>query len=252
MRPLLALLLTALFPLAALASLTDSELAHIGRRVWINECDGTVSGLTSWNEGEQFASLGIGHFIWYPAGQPGPFEESFPLLVQFFEAHGHPVPSWMRGPCPWNSRADFMAAQDSPRMSSLREMLAGTVPLQARFLSQRMHDALPKMLAAIPPGEAEKVRENYTRLASTAAGTFALIDYVNFKGEGTLATERYNGQGWGLLQVLQAMPTTGPATREFSRAAMAMLARRVRNSPPQRHEERWLQGWDNRVAQYDE
>ncbi|MGA3170850.1 MAG: hypothetical protein ABSE62_07525 [Chthoniobacteraceae bacterium] len=252
MRPLLSLVLSTLLPLVALASLTDAELAHIGHRVWLNECDGAISGLTSWNEGEQFASLGIGHFIWYPAGQPGPFEESFPLLVQYLEAHGHPLPSWMRGPCPWNSRPEFMAAQDSPRMSSLRDMLMDTVPLQARFLAQRMRDALPKMLAAAPPGQSGNIRENYTRLAATAAGTFALIDYVNFKGEGTLATERYNGQGWGLLQVLEAMPATGPATREFSHAAMAMLARRVRNSPPQRHEERWLSGWDNRVSQYDD
>ena len=33
-----------------------------------------------------------------------------------------------------------------------------------------------------------------------------LIDYVNFKGEGVLETERYRGRGWGLLQVLEGMP----------------------------------------------
>ncbi len=82
------------------------------------------------------------------------------------------------------------------------------------------------------------------------AGTFALIDYVNFKGEGTLLTERYNGQGWGLLQVLEAMPGEGDATRAFSQAAKAMLARRVRNAPPERHEERWLPGWEARVERY--
>ena len=37
------------------AELTDQELARIGRKVWINECDGTVAGLTSWNVGEAFA-----------------------------------------------------------------------------------------------------------------------------------------------------------------------------------------------------
>jgi hypothetical protein len=39
----------------------------VGKKVWINECDGTVAGLTSWNGDEAFPSLGIGHFIWYPA-----------------------------------------------------------------------------------------------------------------------------------------------------------------------------------------
>ena len=242
--------LGALIPLGTAAELPDSDLARIGHRVWVNECAGTVSGLTSWNQGEQFASLGIGHFIWYPAGKRGPFEESFPPLAQYLAAHGRAVPEWVRGACPWNTRADFMAAQHGERLKALRSLLAETVPLQARFLAQRMHVALPKMLAVAPPAAAEKVRQNFERLEQTGAGTFALIDYVNFKGEGTLATERYNGQGWGLLQVLEAMPENGGAAREFSQAARAMLARRVRNAPPARHEERWLPGWESRVGQY--
>jgi hypothetical protein len=235
------------------ADLSDAELARIGRKVWINECDGTVSGLTSWNEGEEFASLGIGHFIWYPAGRPGPFEESFPLLVGYLAAQGQAAPAWMRGHCPWNTRAEFMAAQQCERMAALRRLLAETVPLQARFLARRMREALPKMLrSAASPGEAEKVRRNFERLAATGAGTFALIDYVNFKGEGTLETERYHGQGWGLLQVLEAMPENGEPIRAFAQSAKAMLARRVRNAPPERHEERWLAGWDARVDRYQE
>jgi hypothetical protein len=254
MRILLCVLagLGALIPLGRAAELSDGELAKIGRKVWINECDGTVAGLTSWNEGEAFASLGIGHFIWYPAGRPGPFEESFPELVQYLDAQGQTAPAWLHGACPWNTRAEFMAAQHSDRMEAMRSLLAGTVPLQARFLARRMHDALPKMLAASSPGEAAKVRRNFERLEGTGAGTFALIDYVNFKGEGTLETERYHGEGWGLLQVLEAMPEDGDATRAFSQAAKAMLARRERNAPPERHEERWLPGWDARVERYGE
>ncbi len=253
MKPLPFLLLPLLLTASlAAAPLSSSDLARIGHRVWVNECDGTISGLTSWNEGEQFASLGIGHFIWYPAGERGPFEESFPLLVQYLADHGESIPAWLRGPCPWSTRADFMAAQHSARMEALRGLLAETVPLQAGFLAQRMREALPKMLAAAPPGQAEVIRQNYERLAATGPGTFALIDYVNFKGEGTLETERYKGEGWGLLQVLEAMPTDGDAAREFSQGAKAMLARRVRNAPPQRHEERWLPGWDARVSQYGE
>jgi len=248
---LLAAAAACLAPQAA-ADLSDTELARIGHKIWLNECAGTVSGLTSWNEGEDFASLGIGHFIWYPAGKRGPFEESFPPLLAYLAAHGQPVPAWTSGPCPWNSRAEFTAAQHGDRLEALRELLAATVPLQTRFIAQRMHEALPKMLAAAPPGEAEKVRRNFERLEATGAGTFALIDYVNFKGEGTLATERYNGQGWGMLQVLAAMRESGDGPRAFAQAARAMLARRVRNAPPERHEERWLPGWDARVDRYAE
>jgi hypothetical protein len=246
----LAILLGSLVAIAGAAELSDADLARIGGKVWMNECGGTVAGLTSWNEGEAFASLGIGHFIWYPAGRPGPFEESFPVLMAYLAAHGTPVPAWMHGPCPWNGREEFMAAQDSERMNVLRTLLADTVPLQARFLARRMQDALPKMLAAAGPGETETVRRNFERLEATGPGTFELIDYVNFKGEGTLETERYKGQGWGLLQVLEAMPGGGDPVREFSQAAKATLARRVRNAPPERHEERWLPGWYARVERY--
>jgi hypothetical protein len=48
------------------------------KKIWQNECNGTIAGLTSWNAGEDFASLGIGHFIWYPKGRRGPFEKVFP------------------------------------------------------------------------------------------------------------------------------------------------------------------------------
>ena len=63
--------------------LSHGDTLTIGRKIWQNECNGTIAGLTSWNEGENFASLGIGHFIWYPKNQRGPFEESFPKLVSF-------------------------------------------------------------------------------------------------------------------------------------------------------------------------
>jgi hypothetical protein len=78
-----------------------------------------------------------------------------------------------------------------------------------------------------------------------------LIDYVNFKGEGVLHTERYRDQGWGLLQALEEMQdTNSDAVKEFSRAAAAVLTRRVHNSPAERKESRWLSGWIHRVNSY--
>ena len=46
--------------------LSDEEINLIGQRIFRNECAGKIEYLTAWNEGEEFASLGIGHFIWYP------------------------------------------------------------------------------------------------------------------------------------------------------------------------------------------
>ena len=181
----------------------------IGRRVWQNECAGTRDGLTSWNSGESFASLGIGHFIWYPKGASGPFEESFPKLAAFLASNGVAVPEWLRGGCPWSTRAEFQAAFHGEKLTALRDLLAATIHLQARFLAQRMQEALPKMEAAASGGQQAKIRAQFQRLAATGRGTFALIDYVNFKGEGTKQTERYHGEGWGLAQVLETMDAAG-------------------------------------------
>src|SRR3977135_1305819 len=78
-------------------TLSHPEALRIGKKIWQNECNGTVSGLTSWNEGENFASLGIGHFIWYPKGQRGPFEESFPKLISFISSRGAKLPKILLG-----------------------------------------------------------------------------------------------------------------------------------------------------------
>jgi len=231
-------------------ALSDAELERIGKRVWQNECGGTRDGLTSWNSGEDFASLGIGHFIWYPKGQDGPFEESFPKLVKFLSSRGAKTSAWMGGDCPWNTRAEFQADLRSDRMNELRDLLAGTVKLQSEFLAERMRSALPKMLDAASSGSRDRVKANFQRLLASGSGTFALIDYVNFKGEGTNPKERYDGQGWGLLQVLETMDTEGPAPAAFGRAAAQVLERRVKNSPPARKEAKWLPGWKSRVQAY--
>ncbi|MEO6052902.1 MAG: hypothetical protein ABIP97_02720, partial [Chthoniobacterales bacterium] len=178
----IAFLSTGLSAIAEI-HLTDAQALAIGKRIWKNECAGTVSGLTSWNSGEAFASLGIGHFIWYPAGKPGPFEESFPKLVVFLNAHGQKMPSWTGGHCPWFTRAEFQRDADSPRMKELRTILAGSVGLQARFAAQRLEQSLDKMLHSAPALEQQKIRTNFNRVAAEPMGLYALMDYVNFKGE---------------------------------------------------------------------
>jgi hypothetical protein len=94
----------------------------------------------------------------------------------------------------------------------------------------------------------KRVQSNFDGLSATAEGAFCLIDYVNFKGEGTAKTERYNGLGWGLLQVLESMSAPTPAA--FAASAKATLSRRVQNAPPARKEQRWLAGWHNRCDGY--
>lgn len=234
--------------------LSSAQIDRVGKRIWQNECGGTVAGLTSWNSGEDFASLGIGHFIWYPRGARGPFAESFPPLLAFLNSRGVATPAWARGGCPWPTKAAFEADRNSERQQELRALLSRTVRQQTEFIMVRMEAALPKMLAEAPARDRTWVEMAFDSLMQTPEGAFCLIDYVNFKGEGTSAKERYKGQGWGLLQVLQAMGET-PSSRtawnvQFAEAAKRVLSRRVGNAPPERHEKRWLDGWHNRCDSY--
>jgi len=242
-------------PQGAGIRLSSSDAEAIGRKIWSNECGGTIQGLTSWNEGEDFPSLGIGHFIWYPVGRRGPFEESFPPLITYMGQRGVRVPAWIadsRG-APWQSRSEFLAERDSLRMNELRQFLSDNVPVQTGFIVQRLELALPKMEDASTPADRERLHQNFYQVASTRTGVYALIDYVNFKGEGIKAEESYRGQGWGLRNVLLEMGPTGSgpsASVEFSEAAKRVLTRRVSNSPPERSENRWLPGWKNRCDTY--
>lgn len=251
-----AIAIMSLLPMgdACAITLSRAESMRIGKKIWQNECNGTIAGLTSWNSGENFASLGIGHFIWYPQGQRGPFDESFPKLISFAASRGAKLPAMLSGggemPCPWNSQAEFESARQSPEMQGLRRFLADTVDVQADFLVQRLQNALAKMLSEAPAADRDKIRQRFERVSKTAQGCYALVDYVNFKGEGVLATERYKGEGWGLLQVLEQMRDGGNAVNEFAQAAKAVLTRRVKNSPAERRESRWLAGWLKRIDTY--
>lgn len=250
-----ALLLSACAPAASVASnLTAGQKAAIGRKIWQNECAGSVAGLTTWNAGEEFPSLGIGHFIWYPAGFEGRFEESWPKFAAFARQRGAKLPAVaLERHSPWKSRAEFQGDFKGARLTALRTWLAANVGLQTDFIIARSREALPKILAAAPASERARIEANYHKVAASSQGTYALIDYVNFKGEGTQISERYEGRGWGLLQVLGEMKEVSsgaPAATEFAAAAKRVLSRRIANSPPARGEKRWEEGWHNRCATY--
>ncbi|MGE9269690.1 MAG: hypothetical protein ACQKBU_02715 [Verrucomicrobiales bacterium] len=213
-----------------------------------------MDGLTTWNAGEDFPSLGIGHFIWYPAGQHGPFAESWPSFVTYAGKQGVKLPAIAyQKDAPWRSKAEFQQQFRGREMTELRNWLSRNVMLQTDFIIARSRSALPKILAAAPATSRARVQANYAKVATTTNGTYALIDYVNFKGDGTQTAERYKGQGWGLLQVLEGMkevPAGQPAATEFSTSAKRALDRRIANSPAARGESRWRAGWHNRCATY--
>lgn len=235
--------------------ISPAEAKSAGMRVWKNECSGSVDGLTSWNVGEQFPSLGIGHFIWYPTGQSGRFQESFPELILFFKDKGVPLPDWLAQAqgCPWPDRQSFLADYSKPRLKELRILLADTVGIQTEFMAMRLQKALPKMLQAAPAQQRQLLESRFRNVLAQPGGSYCLLDYINFKGEGTNPKERYAGQGWGLLQVLEEMNQQTAdlhPIQSFRVAAEKVLLRRIANSPPERGEQRWKNGWLNRLSTY--
>jgi hypothetical protein len=239
-----------------LASLNPNQAMVIGLKVWQNECGSTLDGLTSWNEGEEFASIGIGHFIWYPHNKKKQFEETFPELVHFLIENGVDVPRWIEESlgCPWKTREEFKRAvqQQMKQIIELRRLMQKTIVLQTQFLSLRLEKALPALLAKSSDENREKIKTAYERLQNHPNGLYVLLDYVNFKGYGTSDKEAYGGAGWGLYQVLERMPNRADANpiAEFVKAAKELLEERVKNSPAERNENKYLQGWLNRLDSY--
>lgn len=247
--------LILLFSVCAFADLSKQALHEIGLKVWQNECRGTLDGLISWNENEEFPSLGIGHFIWYPENTPKKFTETFPALVDFLveklKDTDKEIPSWIKSKkgFPWKTREEFLKEKRSKKMLQLRDLLSDTLELQISFLLERFKLAE----AELAPHLSEMQKAYLEKLKGSEKGAYALIDYSHFKGTGLSEAERYRGEGWGLLQVLQQMPdglNDDQLIQEFVTGGKKVLARRVKNAPIHRKEEQWLKGWNQRLETY--
>lgn len=243
------------FSIQSITQLSCEKLEKIGNIIWKNECGKSVEKLTWWNQGEEFASLGIGHFIWYPQGTAKTYTETFPTLLEFLVHHGKKLPSWLGQTmfCPWKNREQFFAEKNSQRMGELRQFLASTIQLQAQFILNRASQSLVAMLNAVTETQKRHIEKQLYRLAASENGVFAIIDYINFKGEGTNQKEQYNGLGWGLLHILQAMngqKLGDVAVKEFSLHAKKILADRVINAPKEKDEKKFLEGWLKRIDSY--
>jgi len=238
-------------------SLSNVEINHLTAMLFRNECGSKYENLISWNKGEDFVSLGIGHFIWYPQGKEGPFQETFPALLNYLKNRRIQLPAWLstmkKIDAPWNSRKEFLTRYNDNKVTLLRNFLIKTMNYQALFIIERLNNSLPKILCATTPKLRSQIRNKFYTIANSPNGLYSLIDYVNFKGEGISKKERYRGQGWGLLQVLEEMQLVRAgktAIFEFSKTAEKVLIRRIRNSPKQRREGRWLKGWKKRIYSY--
>ncbi len=262
MKTIAGILFVSAWLMGASLNISQQQAAYIAKKIWQNEGAGKDKYLVWWNKGEDFASVGIGHFIWFPKGHTERFREVFPMVVAYMQKQGVPMPIWLtpETDLPWQTKEAFFKAKNTKtkRYRELFSFLKRTMPQQAAFMAQRTANALPQMLENIDdPKKADVIKRRFEHMlykkdgSIDERGLYILIDYTNFKGEGTLESERYKGQGWGLLQVLEHFNEKSPNKyRAFSNAAKSMLDRRIKNSPPARGEERWRKGWHVRLDTY--
>lgn len=237
--------------------ISRTDAIKIGMKIWRNESANSIDLLVAWNKGEDFASLGIGHFIWYPKKRHTHFVDSFPELIRYMKQAKIKLPHWLQGnkvpPCPWPNRTAFLKARNSQKVKELRAFMVKTIPIQAQFITKKTETSLFRILKRTPPFEHAKLKRNFYALAKTPKGIYILADYINFKGEGLGSHDHYRKQGWGLLQVLRLMsyaPRHLKPTEAFAWSANHLLTKRVQNAPKHRNEKRWLPGWKKRLLTY--
>lgn len=238
--------------------LTAAQKKAIGMQIWQNEASQKYDLLVFWNQNEQFPSLGICHFIWFPPRCSVPYAQTFPALLDFLKNKGVRLPAWLikarRTGAPWKNRADFLKAENDVQVKELKKLLFNTVDLQVEFVIQRLQKAIQGIYQHATPWKKQRIVHFFSLMCGTPQGLYALIDYLNFKGDGTNPVESYNGKQWGLLQVFEAMPATIQprfVVAEFVKAAKKVLETRVVCAPRNKsHEKQWLLGWKNRIETY--
>ena len=243
--------------------LNRKDLQIIANRIWQNEGAGKRKYLVWWNKGEEFASLGIGHFIWYTKDKQMWFYHAFPNMLKYIIKKGAKPPKWLTPNtyCIWNSYDEWKRAKklNTPKMQELTNFLDRTKALQAEFMVYRLNSAYKKLIDyAKTPQKKAKIKRVFNKMLYKKDGTidpqgaYCLIDYTNFKGDGTLESERYQNTGWGLYQVLENFDETNPNKyKAFANSARFILDRLIKVSPPERNLKRFRRGWFNRVKTYE-
>lgn len=238
------------------SQLNTEDLAWIAQRIYQNEIGGNPDNLVYWSPKEEFPSLGIGHFIWIPQGVEVPFIETFPQMVSYV-SRIEPAPEWIQKlhpfKPPWHSKTEFDQDLNSRRMKQLRDWLTQTQHAQAEFIYLSLQKKWQTEIQTLSVENRQKINRIMATMSTDKMGRFALIDYYNFKGLGGNPREKYKGVGWGLLDVLLAMPDKLLAEDmlpSFVSTAKQTLRKRVLFSPPHRNEKQFIPGWDKRLNQY--
>lgn len=196
-------------------------------------------------------------------------------------------------PAPWASQAEFVEIKkislaienvkessqladikknqaalykDAYTLFEIRHFLSNPkiLQLQAQFVIEKTFLSLHRILAAShreSPPEAQLLYRKIQVLLNSPEGVLAIVDYLNFKGEGLKPSERtpLGKYPWGLKTVLEIMPAMDPASADqqtnvqFTQAALCSLQRMAyhsgsADSKDQLQRYAWLNGgWKTRI-----
>jgi len=209
---LVSVLLTSHYSFSIHWTLPAYQKKAIGMQIWQNEASQKYDLLVFWNPNEQFPSLGICHFIWFPSNCKTPYCQTFPEFLDFLKLKKVRLPEWLMKArstgAPWKNRVDFLKHEHDKQVTELKKLLFDTIDLQVEFAVQHLKIAMNGMGQHAVHAKKNKILNFFSLMCGTPQGLYALIDYLNFKGDGTNPIESYNGRRWGLLQVFEAMPAT--------------------------------------------
>lgn len=223
--------------------------------IYMNETGGKPDALIIKNDKENVCSLGIGHFIWYPTGVKQQYKETFPGLLKELQktdgAFKGAVDVEIPPTCPWKSTSELNAAKST---DVYKRLVAGlTSPagkrVQVNYMIERAREAIAET-AKEDPDSVKKMLD----LLETEQGTYAVIDYVNFKGN-SAETEAYGDFHWGFKTAIYVMSkdeTLKPEKR-FQIAVETLLEMRVEEAKKLgKDESSFLTGWLKRVNTYSD
>lgn len=285
-----------LYPLSSPLISEKSFLKKLSEALYKNEADCKNHNLTHWGKNEEFPSLGLPHAIWYGKTSSKKYQEQFPELVRYLRKNSTAKIQWPeilnKNPlpaAPWASQKEFSEikklsleienVKDSPQLAQLksqkkslykdayelfeiRYFLANPhiLELQAQFVIEKTFLSLHRILAASHRESPEATQSLYKKiqlLLGTPEGVLAIVDYLNFKGEGLKVSERtpVGQHPWGLKTVLEIMPIHQPTdiNIQFTQAANCSLQRLAyysgaADSPAQLQRYAWLNGgWKTRI-----
>ena len=148
-------------------NLTKEQKKVLSQEIWKNETGKKEKFLVFWNPNEEFLSLGIGHFTWYPNGATKIYTQTFPSLLALFQKKDVLLPEWLKkatlNGSPWQNKKEFYDAQkqNDSRIEYLKTLLTNNMSLQVDFIIERLDKSFPNIVKKAPRKKRSNIKKNY-------------------------------------------------------------------------------------------